>query len=176
MSSFLLCLGCRWFSAFAVTPLWHPCSSCLESLLFTSSPTGSDKPGGARTNFSSSSSVSSDAQDSVGVSHRFRSLRINFGGGSSSSFDSSSCSFHCHDFRPLSFPQGSFPRSSRHEKFTKKRIVSASDRARSASKGQSAALKNHHSCTERSEWLTQQIGETDVWQTDTETKKRGPMH
>ena len=39
-----LYLVCRWFSAFAVTPLRHPCSSCLESHLFSSSQTSQVGP------------------------------------------------------------------------------------------------------------------------------------
>ena len=44
MSFICLCLGCTSFSAIAVTSLWHSCSSCLLSRLFSSSPMGSDKP------------------------------------------------------------------------------------------------------------------------------------
>ena len=117
MSSIVLYPGCRWFSPFAVTPLWHPCSSCLESLPFPSSPTGSDRPGGAPKSFASSSSVSSEAQDSVGVSHGFLSLRIGFGGGFSSPSDNSPC-FSLATAPTTFLSIASFPGPSRHEQFT----------------------------------------------------------
>ena len=49
-----------------------------SSLVSSRSPIGSDRPGGARTGFTFSSSVSSDAEDSVGVSHGFFSSGIFF--------------------------------------------------------------------------------------------------
>ena len=55
LTSFIcLYLKCTWFSAFAATQVWHP--------------RGSDRPGGVRKGFTSSSSVSSDVQD-TGVRH-----------------------------------------------------------------------------------------------------------
>ena len=79
---------------------------------------GSDASG-ARTSLSSSCSV---AQDSVGVSHGFLSVRISLEVACpSSSSDWSSCPFHCHGAEPLSFPLGSFPRPSGHEQRTPKK-------------------------------------------------------
>ena len=40
-------------TAFAVTPVWHPCDSGPGSRIFTSLMKGSDRPGGARDNFTS---------------------------------------------------------------------------------------------------------------------------
>ena len=77
-------LGCKWFSAFSVPPHWHR-ASCVSSRSDAS---------GARTSFSSSCSV---AQDSVGVSHGFPSVKISLEASRpSSSSDWSSCPFHCH--------------------------------------------------------------------------------
>ena len=77
-------LGCKWFSAFAGSPHWHR-ASCVSSRSDAS---------GARTSLSSSCSV---AQDSVGVSHGFLSVRISLEVACpSSSSDWSSCPFHCH--------------------------------------------------------------------------------
>ena len=65
-----LYVGCRRLSAFAVTSVWAP----TTSRILVSSITGSGRPGGALNGSVPSSSVSSDSQDAVGVSHGFLSL------------------------------------------------------------------------------------------------------
>ena len=92
-ASYFICLqlGCKWFSAFAGPPHWHR-ASCVSSRSDAS---------GARTSLSSSSSV---AQDSVGVSHGFLSVRISLEVACpSSSSDWSPCPFHCHGAEPFPF-------------------------------------------------------------------------
>ena len=75
MSFICLYPRCKWRSAFAVTPVsparFRP---QISYLLFFGE--GSDRPGGALKGFIYSSSVSSDAQNSSGVSHGFLSLRV----------------------------------------------------------------------------------------------------
>ena len=73
MSFICLYLGCKW-----LTPVWHPRDSASNPVLFTASSMGTDKPGGASKGFTSSHCFSSDAQDSVGVSHKFLSLKMSF--------------------------------------------------------------------------------------------------
>ena len=79
VSFICLYLGCKWLLAVAVAPVWHP---NIGSRILVSSTRGSGKPGGALKVFLSSTSVSSDSQDSVGVSHGLLSLMIIVRGGS----------------------------------------------------------------------------------------------
>ena len=69
---------------------------------------GSDRPGGRIKDFTSSCSVSSDAEDSVGVSRGVLSLRISVLNSFSLSYVSLSFSFRCHGSSHVSFQWLSF--------------------------------------------------------------------